>query len=89
MSLDINDPKCTSQIKLLTQIINTIWFNAFFSTGVRSPDLQNGGDLQFVMMDNDDFLYDSSMPSVAYGSTNLGKGLWPYTFDYASIQVTW
>jgi hypothetical protein len=56
-------------------------------TGVRSPDLQNGGDLQFVMMDNDNFMYDSSMPSKAFGSGNIGKGLWPYTFDYASIQV--
>lgn len=56
--------------------------------GVRSPDLQNGGDLQFVMMENDNFMYDSSMPSKAFGSVNIGKGLWPYTFDYESIQVS-
>ncbi len=56
--------------------------------GVRSPDLQNGGDLQFVMMEDDNFMYDSSMPSKAFGSVNIGKGLWPYTFDYESIQVS-
>ena len=56
-------------------------------SGVRSPDLQNGGDLQFVMMDQGDFLYDASMPSLAYGSVNIGQGLWPYSFDYKSTQV--
>ncbi len=55
--------------------------------GVRAPNLQNGGDLQFVMMDYDDFLYDASMPSMTYGWINLERGLWPYSFDYKSIQV--
>ena len=56
-------------------------------TGIRAPHLQNGGDSQFMTMQNDGFQYDSSMPSRAYGSTSLGLGLWPYTLDYESIQV--
>ena len=39
------------------------------------------------MMAADDFLYDASMPTVQFGHVNIGKGLWPYSFDYKSTQV--
>lgn len=54
---------------------------------MRAPDLQNGGDLQFLMMARDGFLYDGSMPTLTYGGVGLSNGLWPYSFDYKSTQV--
>ena len=55
--------------------------------GMRCPDLQNGGDAQFGMMKEAGFLYDASLPSIAFGYTNMANGLWPYSLDYLSIQV--
>lgn len=54
--------------------------------GMRSPDLQNGGDLQFGMVKEDGFLYDSTMPTKAYGFVNMDEGLWPYSLDYKSTE---
>ncbi|XP_040580790.1 chitin deacetylase 7 [Lepeophtheirus salmonis] len=53
--------------------------------GTRAPFLQIGGDVQFRAL-SEDFEYDCSMPSRAFGYTNLANGLWPYTLDYRSIQ---
>ena len=54
---------------------------------MRCPDLQNGGDEQFGFLYNSDFLYDASLITDTYGYINMATGLWPYTFDYLSIQV--
>ena len=52
--------------------------------GIRAPFLQGGGDDMFKMMAENDFLYDCSAPSRAYGYTNLQYGRWPFTYDYYS-----
>lgn len=49
---------------------------------MRAPFLQGGGNTQFEMMGNENFLYDSSMPSRVYGYTNMENGWWPYSLDY-------
>ncbi|TRY79148.1 hypothetical protein TCAL_05954 [Tigriopus californicus] len=54
--------------------------------GIRSPDLQNGGNAQFKMMKDYGFLYDSSLPTEEFAFVNMDRALWPYTFDYLSIQ---
>ena len=52
--------------------------------GIRAPFLQAGGDDMLKMMAENDFLYDASAPSRAYGYTNLQNGRWPFTYDYHS-----
>jgi len=72
------------------KILNLVIFQMIvlsFGKGMRAPDLQNGGDLQLTMMKNENFLYDASYPTLTYGGTSLSTGLWPYSFDYKSIQV--
>jgi hypothetical protein len=54
--------------------------------GIRAPFLEIGGDQQWTMMQEDGFLYDSSMPSLEYGYTNLENGRWPHSFDYRSTM---
>ena len=51
--------------------------------GIRAPFLQIGGDGMFQMLQDNQFLYDSSMPTKVYSQT----GLFPYTLDYLSEQV--
>ena len=36
------------------------------------------------MMAENDFLYDASAPSRAFGYTNMQNGRWPFTYDYKS-----
>lgn len=48
--------------------------------GIRTPFLQVSGNNHFKMMKDNQFLWDSSMPSL----TN--RDLWPYTLDYKSSQ---
>lgn len=50
--------------------------------GIRVPYLQSGGDTQFAMMAHENFKYDCSRPTRAYGYTNMANGLWPFTMDY-------
>ena len=49
---------------------------------MRVPYLQSGGDTQFAMMSHNDFLYDCSRPTQAFGYTNMKNGVWPFTMDY-------
>lgn len=55
--------------------------------GMRAPDLQNGGDLQFGMLQDKGFLYDSTMPTKVFGYTNMKNAMWPYSMDYKSTMV--
>merc|ERR1712142_1437473 len=54
--------------------------------GHRAPFLQGGGDNMFTMLSENNFLYDSSWPTRAYGYVDAENGLYPYTLDFASIQ---
>ena len=45
--------------------------------GLRAPQLRVGGNTQFVMMEDQEFVYDSSI------TAPLGRvPIWPYTLDY-------
>ena len=44
--------------------------------------MQSGGDAQYAMMVHENFQYDCSRPTRAYGYTNMRNGLWPFTMDY-------
>lgn len=50
--------------------------------GIRLPFLQMSGENSFEMLNKENFLYDSSWPSLRY--TN--PGIWPYTLDTRSTQ---
>ena len=54
--------------------------------GNRAPFLQGGGDNMFNMLMNNNFLYDCSWPTRAYGYIDAEYGLYPYTLDYSSKQ---
>jgi hypothetical protein len=54
--------------------------------GMRAPFLQGGGNEQFQMLVEDGYTYDSTMPSLEYGYTNLANGRWPHSLDYASTM---
>ena len=69
---------------------------------MRSPFLKLGGDTQFTMLSNNHFDYDCSMAtrfdddgdgdgdgvlSRDFGYLDAQNGLYPYTLDYASVQV--
>jgi len=54
--------------------------------GMRAPFLQGGGDNMFQMLAENNFLYDCSWPTRAYGYIDAEYGLYPYTLDYASKQ---
>ena len=54
--------------------------------GMRAPFLQGGGDNMFEMLRENNFLYDCSWPTRAYGYTDAEYGLYPYTLDYATKQ---
>ncbi|XP_014665098.1 PREDICTED: uncharacterized protein LOC106807305 [Priapulus caudatus] len=49
--------------------------------GMRAPFLQVGGDDQFAMLYDNNFLYDNSMPT-----PNIEPPTWPYTLEYRSTQ---
>jgi len=55
-------------------------------SGMRSPFLQLGGDTQFSMLSNNNFEYDCSWPTRAFGYMDAETGLYPYTMDYQSVQ---
>jgi len=55
-------------------------------SGMRSPFLQLGGDTQFSMLFNNNFDYDCSWPTRAFGYMDAENGLYPYTMDYKSCQ---
>jgi len=55
-------------------------------SGMRSPFLQLGGDTQFSMLNNNNFEYDCSWPTRAFGYMDAETGLYPYTMDYQSVQ---
>merc|ERR1712212_667515 len=55
-------------------------------SGMRSPFLQLGGDTQFSMLHNNNFDYDCSWPTRAFGYMDAETGLYPYTMDYQSVQ---
>lgn len=55
-------------------------------SGMRSPFLQLGGDTQFSMLVNNNFDYDCSWPTRAFGYMDAENGLYPYTMDYKSCQ---
>ena len=55
-------------------------------TGIRAPFLQGAGDEMFQMLAENNFEYDSSMPTRAYGYIDAEFGLFPYTMDFRSIQ---
>jgi len=50
--------------------------------GTRAPFLQGGGDVQFDMMEDLGFEFDSSMPTQENGYLYMEYGRWPYTLDY-------
>ena len=54
--------------------------------GTRAPFLQGGGDNMFEMLSENNFNYDCSWPTRAYGYVDAENGLYPYTLDYSSIQ---
>ena len=55
-------------------------------SGMRSPFLQGGGDPMYAMLQHNNFSYDCTWPSRAYGFTDAENGLYPYTLDYKSKQ---
>ena len=55
--------------------------------GNRAPFLQGGGDTMFQMMEENNFLYDSSWPTRQYGYIDAEYAMFPYTLDYKSKQV--
>jgi len=54
--------------------------------GTRAPFLQMGGDKYFKALYENNFLYDCSWPTRAYGYIDAEFGLYPYTLDYESRQ---
>ena len=54
--------------------------------GNRAPFLQGGGDNMFAELYNNNFLYDCSWPTRAYGYIDAEYGLYPYTLDYSTKQ---
>ena len=55
--------------------------------GNRAPFLQGGGDTMFQMMEENNFLYDSSWPTRQYGYIDAEYAMFPYTLDYKSTQA--
>ena len=51
---------------------------------MRIPFLQGGGDDMYQMMADNNFKYDCSQPSRAFGYTNMKYGRYPFTYDYKS-----
>ena len=56
--------------------------------GQRAPFLQGGGDTMFQMMEENNFLYDSSWPTRQYGYIDAEYAMFPYTLDYKTKQVS-
>ncbi|GIY22966.1 nodB homology domain-containing protein [Caerostris extrusa] len=50
--------------------------------GHRAPFLQSSGDSTFEMLKENQFVYDSSMPSRAF----MDPPAWPYTLDHGFLQ---
>ena len=50
--------------------------------GYRAPYIQVGGNMEFKVLKDEGFLYESSMPTQKF----MNPPLWPYTLDYRSIQ---
>ena len=57
--------------------------------GQRAPFLQGGGDTMFQMMEENNFLYDSSWPTRQYGYIDAEYAMFPYTLDYKTKQVSY
>ena len=50
--------------------------------GYRGPYIQVGGNMEFKVLKDEGFLYESSMPTQKF----TDPPLWPYTLDYRSSQ---
>ena len=50
--------------------------------GYRATYIQVGGNMEFKVLKDEGFLYESSMPTQKF----MNPPLWPYTLDYRSIQ---
>lgn len=50
--------------------------------GYRAPYIQVGGNMEFKVLEDEGFLYESSMPTQKF----TDPPLWPYTLDYRSSQ---
>ena len=55
---------------------------------MRSPFLQGGGDTMYSMLEHNNFRYDCTWPTRKFGFTDAMQGLYPYTLDYKSVQVS-
>ncbi|XP_076462471.1 chitin deacetylase 7-like [Babylonia areolata] len=56
--------------------------------GMRAPNLQLGGDVQYSMLKARGFLYDSSMYGGTLEKEDDGPPLWPFTLDYPPYLPT-
>lgn len=52
--------------------------------GMRAPFLLNGGNEMYRVLAENDFKYDCTWPTRQFEN----PGLWPYTLDYKSKQVS-
>jgi len=55
-------------------------------SGMRAPYLQIGGDTMYSMLEKNNFKYDCSWPTRAFGYVDAEQSLYPYTLDYKSVQ---
>jgi len=54
--------------------------------GWRSPFLQGTGDTMYGVLKEENFHYDCTWPTRAFGYMDAEQGLYPYTLDYKSVQ---
>merc|ERR1712181_24539 len=54
--------------------------------GWRSPFLQGTGDTMYGVLQEENFHYDCTWPTRAFGYMDAEQGLYPYTLDYKSVQ---
>ena len=80
-----------------------LWIDLFISQGWRSPFLQGTGDTMYTVLEEENFDYDCSWPTRfehwviirifnflnrRFGYMDAEQGLYPYTLDYHSVQVS-
>jgi len=90
---DLNYWKSMTELEWAKEIVGQRRITAQFAnipacdiSGMRSPFLQMGGDTQFSMLYNNNFDYDCSWPTRAFGYMDAEIGLYPYTMDFESVQ---
>jgi len=90
---DLNYWKSMTELEWSKEIVGQRRITAQFAnipacdiSGMRSPFLQMGGDTQFSMLYNNNFDYDCSWPTRAFGYMDAEIGLYPYTMDFESVQ---